>query len=283
MKTIAINGSNGFLGTQICKYFENKYHILKINRTDYLLEPSLLAEKIKDADIVINLAGAPIKLLSSSNYRKKMFVSRISTTKNLVRALELIRDKSILFISASAVGIYDFFNIHTEESKQFGHDFLSDLCKEWENASRSNQLPNLLNIRIGIVLARQGGFLQRVCLPFKLGFGVIFGNGSQPLPFIHITDFLRGIEFIIDRRLNGIVNFVAPVFCSNGEFSKALGRQLKRPVIFRVPFFLTRWILGKQSSMILEGQKVVPEVLLENGFDFKFPDINSAITNLIKN
>jgi uncharacterized protein (TIGR01777 family) len=242
----------------------------------------LLAEKIKDADIVINLAGAPIKLFSSSKYQKIIYDSRILTTKNLVRALDLLSDKSVLFISASAVGIYDFHGTHTEKSKQYGSDFLSDLCIDWERASLSDKSLNTTTIRIGIVLARGGGFLKRVYKPFNLGLGAVIGAGSQPLPFIHITDFLRGIEFVIDHRLTGIVNFVAPYFCSNLEFSKALGRKLRRPVIFRVPSFLIRTVMGKQSSMILEGQKAIPEVLLANGFEFMYPDIESAITNLFK-
>ena len=281
MKVLAINGSNGFLGRQICKYFENKYHIIRINRNDYLLPPALLANKISSADIVINMAGARIPLVSTKRYRRIMYESRISTTSNLVNAIEILYKKSIIFISMSAVGIYDYANIHDENSDNFGTDFLSRLCIDWELAGRSELLPDSVTIRSGIVLSREGGFFKRIKLPFSLGMGVIIGNGTQPLPFIHLQDFLRAIDFVIDRHLTGIINFVAPTFCSNLGFSRTLSHELKRPLLFRFPSFLIKIFMGEQSSMFLEGQNVKPKKLMDNGFMFMFPDIERALTNLL--
>jgi len=282
MDTIALNGSSGYIGSQICKYFENKYHIIKINRADYLINPYKLAEKINGADIIFNLAGARISLITSKRDKRKMYDSRIETTLNLCKAIEVMDVKPKLFISMSAVGIYDIDHIHNEGSIHFGNDFLARLCVDWESTALNSVLSdNTLIVRSGIVLSREDGILKKVLFPFKVGLGAILGNGKQAFPFVHILDFLRAIEFAIDHHLTGIVNFVAPTFCNNQEFSVALCRQLNRPLMFKVPSFFLKMLMGEQSSMLLEGQKVVPKVLTEKGFIYSFSEIDNALKDLI--
>src|SRR6266542_507574 len=135
MRTIALNGSSGFIGSQICNYFERKYNIIRINRNDYLLDPTVLANKLEGADIILNIAGARISLFSSKKKRQVIYNSRIETTLNLCKAMACMKRKPELFISMSAVGIYDSLHIHDENSKDFGNDFLARLCVEWEQAT----------------------------------------------------------------------------------------------------------------------------------------------------
>ena len=282
MKTLLINGSSGFLGSQICKYFEKKYHIDRLNREDYLIEPILLAERIKKADIIINLTGARISLFASKRYKQVMYESRVFTTLNLCKAIDLLEVKPELFISFSAVGIYDYDHTHDETSSFLGNDFLAQLCKDWELAARCKTLNNnLLIIRTGIVLSKEGGFLKSVLKPFRLGLGAVIGKGDQVFPFIHISDFLSAIDFAVDRHLTGIVNFVAPVNCTNKQFSVSVCKALKRPLIFKVPSVFVKILLGDNSSMLLKGQDVVPKVLTDNNFIFQFPEIDSVVNNLI--
>jgi uncharacterized protein (TIGR01777 family) len=283
MKTVALNGSSGFLGSQICEYFGRKYLIVRLNREDYLSEPALLAKKLQGVDIVINLAGARISLFSSQKKKEVMYESRIKTTRNLCEAIELMDVKPELFISMSAVGIYDFVHLHDENSKNYGNDFLAALCIDWEDSVRSTSFyEKTLIIRNGIVLSSEGGMFKKMITPFKIGLGAILGTGKQAFPFIHILDFLGAIDFAIDYHLVGIINFVAPVRCTNREFSKAVCTRLGMPLLLKLAPFLLKILIGEQSSMLLEGQKVIPKVLKDEGYQFQFPDIDSTINDLIK-
>jgi uncharacterized protein len=282
MKTIAINGSNGFLGSKIAEYFSQKYTILKIKRDDYN-DSVRLAEVLHGVSIVVNLAGKGISPMASQRYQNIVYSSRIDTTKNLVEAIRLMNHPPELFVSFSAIGIYDAMNIHTEDSLSYGNDFLANLCKDWEKAAMENNtiVENTVIIRVGIVLDREGGMLSKMLLPFKLGLGTILGNGKQMLPFIDIDDFLRALDFTIVHKLRGIVNFAAPNYCSNYEFSRVLAKVMNRPLFFRVPSFFLKLVMGSQSSMLLNGQRVLPKVLLDKGFKFQYTDVNSSLFHLI--
>ena len=202
-KTLAINGSNGFLGKSICNYLAQKYTILKISRKDYL-NPEALALILKDADVVINLAGARISFFPTQSYKKEMVESRVQTTKLLVEALNLLEKKPELFISFSAIGIYNYTGVHDESSIDFANDFLAKLCKQWEQSAidGNSLINNTLIARIGLVLSRYDGMLAKMLTPFKLGFGTIIGDGTQPVSFIHLDDFLRA-RWRADRSARG--------------------------------------------------------------------------------
>lgn len=282
MKILALNGSSGFLGKQICQFFERKYSILKIRREDYL-DPSALADKLNGVDIVFNLAGARITPVASQKYRKELYDSRVYTTQCLVKAFSLMDKTPDFFISMSAIGIYDYIHIHNEESVNFGDDFLADLCKDWELVANNDNpiLENMAIIRNSIVLSTDGGILKIVLPFFKAGLGIVMGNGMQPFSFIHISDFLRAIDFVIDHRISGIVNLAAPNFCTYLDFCRTLSMRLDRPLFLKVPAYLLKLTMGEQSSMLLKGQKVLPEVLLNRGFRFEYPDIQETINSLI--
>jgi TIGR01777 family protein len=281
MKTIAINGTSGFLGSQICKYFANKYHIVKIKREDYLIPASQLSEKLQGVDIVINLAGERISPFMSRRKRKRVYDSRISTTKNLVDALNLLSDKPRLFVSFSAIGIYDFEHHHKEGSTFLNTDFLAVLCKDWEYSASFVKGTKVLTVRTGIVLSSKGGLLQTVLKMLKIPFGLYFGKGAQSLSFIHIDDFLRAMEFSIEHDLDGIVNFVGSKPCSYYEFMKAVCSERGILKMISLPSIFVKLALGEQSTMLLKGQYVIPGVLLDEGFQFQYAEISDAINHLM--
>lgn len=284
MKTVTLNGSNGFLGQQISKYFDEKYEIRKINRDNYLIDPELLAAKLEGSDIVVNIAGAPVSLFANQKKRDLIYNSRILTTRNLMNAIYFMKKRPQMLISMSAIGIYGTSGVHDETSDIYGDDFLAKVCKdwEWEVAAAFEMGIDLTVIRCGIVLSKNEGILKKMLFPFKLGLGAVVGDGSQPFSFIHIHDFLRAFDFVIDHHLTGIINFVSPKYCTNFEFSKALSRAVRRPMFLRIPSGIVKAFTGKQSSMLLDGQRVVPKVLFNNGFIFKHSSITSAIKNIVR-
>lgn len=285
MKTIAINGSNGFIGKALCNYLSRSFFIIKIERSDYLIDPSLLAVKIETANIIINLAGSSIASYWTKKTRNEILFSRIETTRNLVNAVRLLKTKPDLFISASAIGIYDSFGEHNEMSTDFDDGFLAKVCSLWEKeAFRVSELGVPLTIvRIGLVLGNGGGLLPKMIIPFKFGLGTIFGDGQQTLSCIHIVDFVRAIDFIIVNQLTGIINLVNPDVITSREFSKYIALLFDRPLYFSLSKGLLVKVLGEQSSLLLDSKRVIPQVLLNHGFKYKFPKTLKVLENLIEN
>ncbi len=283
MKTIAITGFTGFVGTNIKNEFEKKdFNIIGIKRDD-LKDIEKLISIIEQSDIVINLAGANIINRWTQSYKKLLFDSRIDTTKALVKAMKKSSKKPELFISTSAVGIYKNNGCFDEDDSNYSDDFLGNVCKEWEHQALKAQELNIRTaiFRFGIVLG-DGGALQKMLTPFKLGLGGTIGDGSQYFPFVHIKDLLSAYSFLIENeKLHGIFNLVAPNITTNYGLTKTLGRVLHRPTIFPVPEFVLKLIFSEGAKVLTDGQCVRPKKLLDNGFKFQFNTIDEAITDLI--
>lgn len=280
MITVAISGSSGFLGTQLCNFLNHKYNIIKLKRSDYSLAPDKLALVLEGSDYVINLAGTPIFGLWTKSYRNKILQSRIETTRNLVQAIALMERKPRLFISASGVNIYDDTNMHSEESQSFAHEFLADVCMQWEREAFSCSIPVAI-IRTGLILGSTGGFLVAISKTLPFGFAVKFGHGNQYFPFLHVHDYVSAVDFIMDKELSGIFNMVSPEVTTYQAFYDVL-KSLKRPLfVVTVPSFFLKLLPGDQSVVFLKGQHVVPTRLLNEGFAFRYPSIDSSITNIL--
>lgn len=279
MITVAISGSSGFLGTQLCKFLNHKYNIIKLKRSDYSLAPDKLALVLKGSDYVINLAGTPIFGLWTKSYRNKILQSRIATTRNLVQAIAVMERKPKLFISASGVNIYDDKQIHTEESHALAHDFLADVCLRWERETLNCSIPVAI-IRTGLILGSTGGFFNAISKTLPFGFVVKFGRGSQNFPFLHVNDYVSAIDFILDNELVGIFNMVTPEVTTYQTFYDTL-KLVKRPLlVIAVPSFLLKVLPGGQSVIFLKGQHVVPVRLLNAGFEFRYASINDTLQSL---
>lgn len=283
MKTIAITGASGFVGTSLTKYFSKLgYRILPISR-DILNNQEKLEEILNSSEIVINLAGANIINRWSESYKKLLYSSRLNTTSKIVNAIKNINNKPKLLISTSAVGIYDNKATYSEDGN-YSDDFLSKLCQDWENEAlkAKNEITKVSIFRFGIVIGKDGGALQKMITPFKLGLGGIIGSGNQAFSFIHIDDLLNAYKFVIENTYDGIFNLTAPNPSTNKGLTLALGKTLKRPTILPVPEFVLNLIFSEGAKVLTDGQSVVPKKLLNLGFKFKFRTIETTIEDLCK-
>ncbi len=283
MKTIAITGSSGFVGTNLIPIFESKgFQIIRIRRDD-LKDINKLTNIIEKSDLLINLAGANIINRWSNSYKKILYSSRINTTKILLVAINKANNKPEFFISTSAVGIYKNKRCYDENDFELEDDFLGSLCQNWENiALKAEKIGVKVAIfRFGIVMGK-GGALEKMITPFKLGLGGIIGDGKQAFSFIHIDDLLRAYEFVYKNKLEGTFNLTAPIPTTNFGLTKALGKALHKPTLIPIPEFILKLIFNEGSKVLLDGQCVKPKKLVENGFEFKYKTIEETINNLIK-
>lgn len=281
MKTIAISGINGFLGKNLESFFSKlNYKILGISR-DILDDKNRLENIINSSNIVINLAGANIVKRWTKTYKEELYFSRINTTSKIVQAINSATNKPKLFISSSAIGIYDNSSTCDENSK-FSNDFLSKLCQDWEKEALKvkNEDTKVAIFRLSVVLGKNGGALGKMLKPFKLGLGGTIGDGEQAFSFIHIEDLLNAYKFIIDNNYDGVFNLSSPRPTTNKELTKVLGKTLKRPTIFPLPKVILKLIFGEGARVLVDSQTVLPQKLLDLKFDFKFENIEDTIENL---
>jgi hypothetical protein len=282
MKTIAITGASGFVGTNLTNFFKSfNYKIIPISR-DILNNESKLKSVLDESDVIINLAGANIIGRWTPQYKELLYSSRIDTTKKIVSALNEITDKNKLLISTSAVGIYDDKDTY-DENGTFANDFLSNLCQGWEKMALSAKSSNIkVSIfRFGIVLGQGGGAFAKMITPFKLGLGGIIGSGNQAFSFIHIDDLMNAYKFVIENNYEEIFNLTAPKPTTNLQFTRALGCRLKRPTFIPVPEFILKIIFSEGAKVLTDGQDVIPKKLLNLGFKFKFNNIQETIKALV--
>lgn len=283
MKTIAITGSNGFVGTNLKKRMTKRgYKVVGISREEISNQDKLI-KIIEDSDYIVNLAGANIVNRWSEEYKKLLISSRINTTKALSLAISKANKKPELFISTSAVGIYKNSDIFDEINYEYEDDFLANLCKNWEKEALKVEEYGVRTaiFRFGIVLGN-GGALKKMLTPFKIGLGGTISDGSQAVSFIHVEDLMNAYEFVIqDDKLNGIFNLTTPYPTTNKEMTKILGNILSRPTIFKIPAFVLKFIFSEGAKVLLDGQKILPKRLLDSGFKFQFKTINQALENLI--
>lgn len=243
--------------------------------------------RVAEHDIVINLAGASIFRRWSARAKQEIRDSRINVTKNIVEALPVQEDgNSTLLINCSAIGYYGSKDdeIVTEESRA-GRGFLASMVQEWEDAATAAAAKNIrvVQCRVGVVLGRNGQALSRMVPLFKWGLGSPLGSGKQWFSWIHIGDLVNIFIFLIKHsEISGPVNCTAPQPVTNREMTEALGRVLGRPVFLpAVPALFMKMILGEFSTVLLEGQKVLPEKLMAHDFTFLFPELSMALSDLL--
>jgi uncharacterized protein len=282
MKTLAITGSNGFVGANLKKRFESKGFTVYGIKREELSDIDRLKDIVENFDYIVNLAGANIISRWSESYKKILYSSRIDTTKALVKAISKAIKKPKVFISTSAVGIYKSNACYDEENYEYEDDFLANLCKEWEfEAFKANELGVRTAIfRFGIVLG-EGGALKKMITPFKLGLGGTIGDGSQDFSFIHIEDLLDAYEFVFDNeKCEGVFNLTTPIETTNLGLTLALGKALHRPTLFIIPQFVLNLAFGEGAKVLTTGQCIKPKKLESFGFKFKYESIEDTIDDL---
>jgi uncharacterized protein (TIGR01777 family) len=238
------------------------------------------------ADAIVNLAGAPLNRRWTPRYRRMIRESRVNAGRAVVEAVGQAASKPRVVIQASGAGRYGprGDEIVTEEAAP-GDGFLGQTAVAWEASTAPVEDLGVRRaiIRSGVVLSTEGGALPLMMLPFRFFLGGTLGSGDQWLPWIHIDDQVRAIRFLIrNQGASGAFNLTAPNLVTNAEFSRNLARAMDRPMFFRVPAFALHLVLGKMSTVVLDGQRAVPKRLLKLGFSFRFPELRHALQDVIR-
>lgn len=290
--TIAITGSTGLIGSAAVRVFEERgmrvRHVVRRDaRTndEIAWNPSagtIEGAKLDGVDAVINLAGAKIAQRWTDHAKKAIRESRVHGTTALCNALAGLSNKPKVLLSGSAIGIYGAQRADpVDESSSLGDDFLATVAREWEAATAPASAVGIrvVNLRTGIVLSSRGGMLAKLLLPFKLGLGGRLGGGEQWLSWIALADYVEALSFLLTaERMSGPVNLVAPNPATNAEFTRALGRVLRRPTAFTVPKLAMSLAYGEMADdTIFASQRVRPRRLLEAGFAFALPTLEGAL------
>ena len=283
---VSISGSTGFIGGELVEKFRGTE--ITVNSIDRASlgwdDETFVKRKIEGSQVIINLAGAPVIHRWSDNYKEEIYDSRINTTRKIVRSIEKIKVKPRLFISSSAIGIYDPVHEHTESSNLLSDDYLGTVCRDWETeALKAQKFTRVVILRTGIVLGTTGGALAKMYKFFSFGLGGKTGDGQQHFSWIHIRDFINIFRFVIENeQVSGIINGVAPNPTTNAHFTEVFGKVLAKPAVLTIPPIALKALYGEGADALLKGQRVLPEKLLQNKFDFQFPTIESALLNLYR-
>ena len=240
-------------------------------------------DALEGFDAVVHLAGESIAA-GRWNLKRKTAIrqSRVDATRFLSENLASLTKPPKVLLCASAIGFYgDRGGEELTEKSQQGAGFLPDVCAEWEKAAEpaSRAGIRVVHVRTGIVLNLAGGALPQMALPFSLGLGGVIGSGAQWMSWITLEDLIGIYYFLLVRdNLSGVFNAAAPGAVTNRDFTKALGHVLNRPTVFPLPAFAVKLLFGEMGKrLLLEGQKVIPERLQKEGFEFFYPELTSAL------
>jgi uncharacterized protein (TIGR01777 family) len=290
---IVIAGSSGLIGTELVTSLRSDGHeVIKLVRrkpaasSEVYWNPAageIDSSALVGCDVIINLAGAGVGDRRWSNsYKELIRSSRVDTTSLLAETAADLKLK--VFIAGSAIGWYgDTADRQVDETSPAGDGFLAEVVVAWETASKPARDAGVrvVNIRTGLVASKHGGAWAKLLPIFKFGAGGKLGSGKQYWSFISMRDEIAAIKFLIDSpNISGPVNLTAPQPATNAEVTKAMAKVFKRPALFPVPAFALKTVLGEFSQEVLGSSRVIPKVLLDNGFKFTDPDIESAIRTL---
>jgi len=292
---IAITGATGLIGNSLSEYLISKDHdIIKLSRSKNkekgfvywnYKSKEIEIDRLEGVDVVIHLAGENIAGFWTNKKKREIKDSRVKGTNFLVNSILKLKNKPRDFICASAIGIYGNRGDETlDEQSSYGQGFLAELAKNWENESHVLKQQNIrvVNLRMGLVLSKEGGALKTMLKPFKMGLGGKLGSGKQYMSWIMLEDVIRSIEFIINNKdISGPVNVVAPSPVTNEEFTKKLGKAVCRPTFFTVPSLLLKTLVPDMAEMILSSTRAIPKKLLDSGYNFSYPDLDGSFKDLL--
>ena len=243
-------------------------------------------EAFAGIDAVLHLAGESVAEGRWTKAQKaRIRDSRVIGTRHLVQGIAQAERKPSVLVSASAVGYYgDRGDEELTETAPPAHDFLADVCVEWEREALAAERSGVrvVTARTGIVLGAGGGALGKMLTPFKLGAGGPLGSGRQWMPWIHVADLARlYVHGAATASIRGPMNSTAPHPVRNSEFTKALGRQLRRPAFMPAPYIGLRIVFGEFAQVLFASQRVIPKVALDTGFTFQYPELAEALREIL--
>lgn len=301
---IVVAGGTGFIGRALCHTLVQAGHEVVVLTRDASragdrvpqgvqiaqwspLQPEGLEQVLAGADAVVNLSGESVGARRwTPEFKQRLIDSRVQSTRTLVQALRLAQPPPRVLINASAVGIYgDRGEEELTESSPPGTGFLAELAIRWEqSADEAREMGvRVVKLRIGIVLGEGGGALERMLMPFRFFVGGPFGSGQQWFPWIHLDD-VAGIALhaLTHDEVQGAVNVVSPGGVRLKEFCRALGRVMGRPSWLSVPGFVLRVVAGELGESLLWSQRVVPQVALQTGYEFRYPRVEEALRQVLR-
>jgi uncharacterized protein (TIGR01777 family) len=293
--TVVIAGGSGFLGRKLTRRLESQGHrVITLTRRPSRTPSQVtwnpdggagsLPPQLEGVDAIVNLAGEGIADKRWSESRKRALLdSRLLSTRTLVRAIAACARPPRAFISGSAIGYYGPHGDEalTEDTPP-GTDFLARVCVEWEQEAQAaaSASTRVATVRTGLALDGRDGALARMLLPFKLGLGATLGSGRQVMSWIHADDWASMVAWLAASDHSGPFNVTAPEPVSNREFTRTLAAVLRRPAVFRAPAFVLQAGLGELSSVLLEGQRVLPARAMQLGFKFMHHQLEPALRSL---
>jgi len=289
MKAV-IAGGTGFLGSALAGSLRaDGHHVTIMSRRPHGPDQAAWTDRsaLDGADVVVNLAGTSLDSGRWSDSRKaEILHSRVQATETIVKAMSEVSRRPSVLLNQSAVGFYGPHGSEslTEESPP-GSDFLASVCVAWEAAAmKAAWMTRVVLLRTGLPLDASGGALPRIALPFRLFAGGRLGSGEQYWSWIHIHDWVRMVRWAVEQPdIDGPLNATAPAPATNRELAAALGRALRRPAFAPAPAFALRLLLGEMAdALILSGQRVLPAKATRDGFEFRYPDLDSALQQIYR-
>jgi len=305
MKKALITGGTGFLGKKLSKRLQEEgYEItvftrnpskvknkdlvgIKYLRWDFT-SPALWENELNEHEIIIHLAGANIfGRRWDEEYKKKIIQSREISTKNIVKAIRRQNSSVKLLITASGINYYgETAGIGVDDSAPPGDDFLAEVCKRWEASTHPADEKGIrrINMRMAPIFSTREGYLRKIVPYYKFFIGGPLGSGRNWLSWIHIEDVVESyIQVINNPELSGPVNISSPNPVTMREFASALGEVLKRPSIFTVPETALKILVGEGGRYVSYSQRVFPQKLIKCGFRFSYPELKTALYDIIEN
>ncbi|MBL0161034.1 MAG: TIGR01777 family protein [Bryobacterales bacterium] len=292
---ITLTGATGFLGTELIGLLQKDGYDLRFLSRKAAGGPAHFAwdpvagpppaASLEGADAVIYLAGEPVAQRWTDEVKRKIRLSRVQGTNNLVAALRALPVRPKTLICASAIGYYGSRGADVlTESAAAGTGFLPEVCVEWEQAAGAALALGMRVVtpRIGVVLGKEGGALKKMLPPFRLGIGGPLAGGRQWMSWIHVEDMVRLIAFAVNTQaLDGAVNAVSPEPVTNAGFTRELGAALHRPTFFPVPEFALRALYGEMAGILLDSQRAIPAAAQAAGFQFLHPNLAETLRGLL--
>lgn len=293
---VAIAGGTGFVGKAITdRLLAENHEVLILTRNkngkqekenlhfiEWLKEGTSPEKELENCDIFINLAGESINNGRwTKKQKRRILQSRLHATSEIIRIMKSMKKMPDVLINASAIGYYGISDteVFTEDSPDVGYDFLAHTVQQWEKeASKAQQLGvRTVFLRFGIILGKEGGALPRLIIPYKFFAGGTVGSGKQWMSWVHIEDVVRAVVFAIhNSAIAGAVNITSPNPVRMEELGRAIAKIMQKPHWLPVPSPLLKLALGEMSILVLEGQKVLPQKLINHAYSFTYPHIKEA-------
>ncbi len=295
---VALTGASGMVGSALAKKLRAEgdevvtyvRHGAANGKDKFLWDPdagTIDAAGLSGCSAVVNLAGENIAAKRwSEEQKQKIRNSRVKGTTLLSTAIAGLTDKPEVLVSASAIGFYgDRGDEKLTEKSSAGNGFLAEVCREWEKSTRAaaDSGVRVVHARLGVVLSKDGGALQKMLPIFQMGGGGIIGSGKQYMSWITLDDVVNALIFAVkNKSVSGAVNLVAPNSVRNSEFTDALGHVLHRPAILPLPAFAAKMIMGEMADeLLLSSTRVEPVALSGNKFGFEYPNLQGALLHTL--